>query len=321
MRVGIYLDLRNPPQWRRPWAEHYARTLELCEEADRLGAGSVWLSEHHLFEDGYLPQPLTFAAAVAARTSRVRIGTAVLLAALRHPAQIVEEANVVDLVSAGRLEVGIGAGYRAPEHAAFGHDLGDRYALVEDRIREIQRLWREGAVTPPPVQDPIPLWGGFQGPRGARLAGRLGMLLLTLDRRLLAPYREGLEAGGHPASSARMGGVVNLVVADDPETAWPRIVPHLAYQWDSYNRYMVEGTEQPVPRPIDPERWRAPGRDGAPPRFQVLTPEDAAQALRERTDGLPVEHVYLWASIAGMPDDLVDRHVELVAGTLAPMLA
>ena len=321
MRVGIYLDLRNPPQWRRQWTAHYRRALELCEEADRLGAGSVWLSEHHLFEDGYLPQPLTFAAAVAARTSRVRIGTAVLLAALRQPVQIVEETTVVDLLSDGRIELGMGAGYRVPEYAAFGLDLGDRYALVEDRIREVTRLFRERTVTPPPVQDPVPLWGGFQGPRGARLAGRLGMNLLTLDRRLLGPYVEGLEEGGFPAGSARMGGVVNLVLADDPEAVWPRVAPHLSYQWDSYNRYMVEGTDQPVPKPIDPERWRAPGRDGAPPRFQVLTAEDAARALRERTDGLPVEHVYLWASIAGMPDDLVDRHVELVAGTLAPMLA
>jgi alkanesulfonate monooxygenase SsuD/methylene tetrahydromethanopterin reductase-like flavin-dependent oxidoreductase (luciferase family) len=290
VKVGIYLDLRNPPQWERPWAAHYARSLELCEEAERLGAASVWISEHHLFEDGYLPQPLTFAAAVAARTTRVRIGTAVLLAALRHPVQIVEEANVVDLVS-------------------------------EARIREIQRLWEERSLTPPPVQDPIPVWGGFQGPRGARLAGRLGLRLLTLDRRLLAPYVEGLAEAGVAAGAARMGGVVNMVLADDPEAAWPRIAPHLAYQWDSYNRYMVEDTDQPVPRPIDPERWRAPGREGAPPRFQVLTAEDAATALRERTDGLPVEHVYLWASIAGMPDDLVARHVELVSGTLAPMLA
>jgi alkanesulfonate monooxygenase SsuD/methylene tetrahydromethanopterin reductase-like flavin-dependent oxidoreductase (luciferase family) len=321
MKVGIYLDLRNPPQWKRPWAGHYARSLELCEEADRAGAASVWLSEHHFFEDGYLPQPLTFAAAVAARTARVRIGTAVLLAALRHPVQIVEDANVVDLLSNGRLEVGIGAGYRAPEYAAFDLDVADRYALVESRIRDVQRLWREGTVTPPPVQDPIPLWGGFQGPRGARLAGRLGMRLLTLDRRLLTPYVEGLEASGHPAGTASMGGVANLVVADDPEAAWARIAPHLSYQWDTYNRYMVEGTDQPAPRPIDPERWRAPGREGTPPRFEVLTPEDAVQSLRRRTDGLPVEHVYIWASIAGMPDDLVARHVELVSGTLAPLLA
>ena len=63
MRVGIYTDLRNPPGWRRPWAEHYARTMDRIAEAERLGADSVWVTEHHFFEDGYLPQPLTMAAA------------------------------------------------------------------------------------------------------------------------------------------------------------------------------------------------------------------------------------------------------------------
>ena len=68
MRFGVYFDLRNPPGWRQDWARLYAFTLEMCEEAERLGADSAWFSEHHLFEDGYLPQPLTFAAAAAART-------------------------------------------------------------------------------------------------------------------------------------------------------------------------------------------------------------------------------------------------------------
>src|SRR5581483_3104022 len=112
VRIGLYLDLRNPPAWRCPWPVHYARSLEWIEEAERRGAGSIWLSEHHFFEDGYLPQPLTFAAAVAARTRRVHIGTAVYLAALRPAVQVAEEAAVVDLLSGGRLELGLGAGYR-----------------------------------------------------------------------------------------------------------------------------------------------------------------------------------------------------------------
>src|SRR3954468_9174984 len=124
MRVGIYTDLRNPPPWRRDWAGHYARVLDRIVEAERLGAGSVWLSEHHLFEDGYLPQPLTFAAAIAARTSRMRIGTAVLLAPLRPAGQIAEEAAIVDLVSEGRLELGLGSGYLPDEFAAYGADHG-----------------------------------------------------------------------------------------------------------------------------------------------------------------------------------------------------
>lgn len=321
MEVGIYLDGRNPPQWARPWPEHYARTLELVEEAERLGAASVWLSEHHFFEDGYLPQPLTFAAAIAARTTRIRIGTAVLLAALRTPTQLAEEAAVVDILSGGRLDLGVGLGYRIPEYERFGRPFARRFAQTEACLREVVRLWETGGVTPGPVQRPLPLWGGFFGPRGARLAGELGAGLLALDPALLRPYRAGLAAGGHDPASARLAGVVHLVLADDPEAAWPRIRPHLAYQWDTYNRYAVEGTGRPAPRPIDPDRWRAPAPDGGPPRFGVFTPEEAAAHVRSLTDGLPVTQVYLWASIAGMPDDLAARHVELACTRLRALLA
>ena len=103
MKLGLYFDLRNPAPWARPWPEVYGRALDLVVEAERLGAASVWFSEHHLFDDGYLPQPLTFAAAAAARTSRVRIGTAVLVAALRPAVLVAEEAAVIDQLSGGRL--------------------------------------------------------------------------------------------------------------------------------------------------------------------------------------------------------------------------
>ena len=111
--MGFYFDLRNPPQWRSDPAEVYGFTLEMCEEADRLGCHSIWLSEHHLFDDGYLPQPLTFAAAVAARTRRLRIGTTIVIAPLHHPVELAEQAAVVDIISHGRLELGLGAGYRS----------------------------------------------------------------------------------------------------------------------------------------------------------------------------------------------------------------
>jgi len=321
MEVGIYLDGRNPPQWARPWPEHYARTLELVEEAERLGAASVWLSEHHFFEDGYLPQPLTFAAAIAARTQSIRIGTAVLLAALRTPAQLAEEAAMVDILSNGRLDLGVGLGYRVPEYEGFERTFDRRFAQTEAVLREVLRLWAEGGVTPVPVQQPMSLWGGFFGPRGARLAGELGAGLLAVDPALMAPYREGLVAGGHDPASARCAAVVNRVGADDPEPAGPRIRPNLLYLWDSYTRSAVEGTGAAAPRPIDPDRWTAPGKDGAPPRFGVFTPEDAAAHIRAITDGLPVAQVYLWASIAGMPDDLVERHVALASTELRGLLA
>jgi alkanesulfonate monooxygenase SsuD/methylene tetrahydromethanopterin reductase-like flavin-dependent oxidoreductase (luciferase family) len=320
LKIGLYYDLRNPPQWRRPWSEFYARSLELVEEADRLGADSVWLSEHHFFEDGYLPQTLTFAAAVAARTKRARIGTAVLLAPLRSAVQIAEDAAIVDLVSDGRLELGLGAGYVVPEFEAFAADRSRRYTTTDARVREIRALFSEGKITPPPVQDPLPIWLGYQGPQGAERAGKLGTGLLSLNPKSLAPYREGLRAGGHDPASARMSGVLGLIVADDPEATREAILPHIAWQLNTYRQGAAAGSGKSA-REITVDELRDGYRSSFVPVPEVCTADAAVARIRELTADLPVEHVYLWASIAGMPDAISQRHMELVCSHLRPALA
>ena len=209
MRIGLYLDMRNPPRWRRPWARHYGRWLELVEEADRLGADSVWLSEHHFFEDGYLSQPLAFAAAIAARTRQ---------RADRHrggPAR----AEV-----RGAARGGGGAGRRDQQRSSRP---GCRRRVPRARVRGVRRrhppplrpgrdarprgpraVGRRARVVPGPVQDPVPWWGGFFGPRGVRLAGRLGMGLLAAIPELVPAYLAGL-AGGRPSG---VGGAVRATV-------------------------------------------------------------------------------------------------------------
>ena len=321
MRLGLYFDLRNPAPWARPWPEVYGRALDLVVEAERLDAGSVWFSEHHLFADGYLPQPLTFAAAAAARTSRVRIGTAVLVAALRPAVVVAEEAAVIDQLSGGRLELGIGAGYSVPEYELYNTDITKRYGLTDAAVAEIRRLLDGGIVTPPAAQNPFPIWLGYQGPQGAKRAGRLGVGLLSLDRALLDPYLEGLVEGGHDPATARTGGMLDIIVADDPEAAFERILPHYAHQLNSYRAAAVAGTGRDAPKEITVDKLRSgAAQKGQIPGLRVLTPTDAVAAIRDATEGAPVEHVYLWASVAGMPDDLVERHVELTCTQVAPNL-
>jgi alkanesulfonate monooxygenase SsuD/methylene tetrahydromethanopterin reductase-like flavin-dependent oxidoreductase (luciferase family) len=319
VRLGLYFDLRNPAPWARPWPEVYGRALDLVVEAERLGAASVWFSEHHLFSDGYLPQPLTFASAAAARTSRVRIGTAVLVAALRPAALVAEEAAVIDQISGGRLELGIGAGYSVPEYELYNADITKRYGLTDAAVAEIRRLLDEGIVTPPAAQNPFPIWLGYQGPQGAKRAGRLGVGLLSLDRALLDPYREGLVEGGHDPAIARTGGMLDIIVADDPEAAFEQILPHYAHQLNSYRAAAVAGSGRDAPKEITVDKLRSgAAQKGQIPGLRVLTPSDAVNAIRAATDGSPVEHVYLWASVAGMPEDLVERHVELTCTQVAP---
>lgn len=298
MRIGIYLDVRNPPPWRRPWTEVYAATLDLVAEAERRGADSVWLTEHHLFEDGYLPQPLTLAAAIA------------------------EEAAVVDLLSAGRLELGLGGGYRAAEFEAYGADVRTRFSVLDRRAEEVRALLGGTEVQPPPAQQPVPMWLGYGGTEGAGRTGKMGFGLLTLNPETLEPYRAGLVEGGHEPSIARMAGLVYVLVADDPDATWDQIGPHVAYQLHSYARYHAEGIGRPVPPVPEPEEIRAlaagSARVGLFPNFAVLTVDETVELLAERARGIPVVEAFFWASIAGMPGEVAARHVELLCDEVRP---
>ncbi len=320
MRTGLYFDMRNPVAWRQDPVTLYREFLELCEEAEWLGLDSVWVTEHHGFDDDYLPAPLTLLAAVAARTSRIRLGTGVVVAPLHRAAEIAEQAAVVDLLSGGRLDLGLGAGYRPAEFDLYGASLRARYAENDARAREVRELWRSGAVTPKPAQARLPIWMGYLGPKGARRAGLLGEHLLSADARNWEPYRAALAEAGHDPAGGRMAGGVQAWVTDDPDRDWPVVSRHLAAQVDSYARHARQGTAVRPARPADPERLRAGEPRTSLDYFFYGTAEDVAARIRDYTAGAPVDAVYLWAGLAGMGRDLVARHITTIATRLAPLL-
>jgi alkanesulfonate monooxygenase SsuD/methylene tetrahydromethanopterin reductase-like flavin-dependent oxidoreductase (luciferase family) len=168
-------------------------------------------------------------------------------------------------------------------------------------VAEIARLLADPELAPPPAQRPVPLWMGAVKAVGARRAGRLGAGMLSLDRRLLEPYREGLEEAGKSAAEARMGGLVELILADDPEAARARLRPHREHQMESYASFRDDRDARVAARHDE---------------LLVLEPAAAAAEIARRTEGLPATDVYLWLSVGGMPDDLVDRQLELLAGPL-----
>src|SRR3989454_9595970 len=152
----------------------FAETIRECEQAEAAGFDSVWLGEPHNSRTLY-PTPLIGLAAIAARTRKVRLGTAVLLLSLYHPLTVAEEAAMVDRISAGRLILGVGAGYAPEEFAAFGYSIKERGSRLEESALLLQRLWTEENVThhgrhfhldnvtiaPRPLQHPRPpMWFG-----------------------------------------------------------------------------------------------------------------------------------------------------------------
>jgi len=192
MKFGIgYYSLQSPPHNPSPHQKLYAEMLEEISVAEELVFDSAWLTEHHFLNDGYCPSLLLTAAAIAARTKKIRIGTGVLLLPLHDPIRIAEDAAVIDLISGGRLILGLGLGYRREDFEGFGVSLKERKGRMEEGLEILQKSWADGPfsfegryrtyrnvnVTPKPVQKPIPIWiGAFTEP-AIRRAARIGASL------------------------------------------------------------------------------------------------------------------------------------------------
>ncbi len=174
MRVGFgSLTCQRGPGDGRSDAERYREALDLAGDAEHAGFDSVWLSEHHFFADGYTPSLLVLAAAIAARTDRIAIGTGVLLAPLHNPVRLAEDAATAQLLSNRRLILGIAQGWKQDEFEGIGVPFRGRHHRFEEIVRTLRQAWREGAVAPKP-DPPPPIWIGGMTEPAVRRAGRLG---------------------------------------------------------------------------------------------------------------------------------------------------
>src|SRR5918911_4031055 len=271
---GTWTELRPGPG-RQPDPAHYAERLEEAALVEQLGLSAVWGSEHHAVEDGHLSQQLPFLAAVAARTSRIRLGTGVLLLPLYRARDVAEQAGVVDLLAGGRLLLGLGNGWAQREFEVFGVERGRRGRLLEEKLAYLRRAFADGAAPEGPGGELLPV-----GPRSPQPLGPPiylgGSAPAALDRvaRLadgwfaLAHFRwqqaadgwqvlpQALERAGRPTEGFPIVVGVHLLVSDDPERAWAtQLAPALAYQLDRYNDWATD-RGRPRPEPIDPARLK-----------------------------------------------------------------
>src|ERR1700686_1143804 len=120
VKVGYQLDFRNPPGSKLSFRDLYRESFAQVEAAEQLRFDSIWLTEHHFTDDGYLPALMPAAAAIATCTKHVTIGTYVLLAPFYHPLKLAEDAAFVDVLSHGGLRLGVGLGDRAEERVWIG---------------------------------------------------------------------------------------------------------------------------------------------------------------------------------------------------------
>src|SRR2546429_7531288 len=142
VRIGIGLFTGQvPPGSDRTFQQEYREVLDLVRLAEALGFDSAWVSEHHGSSDGYLPSLLPMLAAFAASTDRIRIGTGVMLTPFHDPLRLAEDAAVVDLLSGGRLILGLGLGWREEEFRMFGLAPSERLRRTTEIVEILRRAW------------------------------------------------------------------------------------------------------------------------------------------------------------------------------------
>jgi alkanesulfonate monooxygenase SsuD/methylene tetrahydromethanopterin reductase-like flavin-dependent oxidoreductase (luciferase family) len=191
-------------QGRDDLATTYRNAQELFVVADELGFDVGWVAQHHVsLGGGGLPSPWTFLAHAAARTQRIRLATAVTILPLEHPVRLAEDVSVVDILSGGRVELGVGSGYGPLEYAAFGVDFEAKRQLTTEGLALVrqalsnQEVGAPGfAIQPPAGAFTDRIWQGVFGRTGARYAAAAGSNLLL--NRATYGYEEPTDAVQRP---------------------------------------------------------------------------------------------------------------------------
>lgn len=140
MRTSIFTVNDHHPRLARTVAELYAQVMRQCELAERLGYDTFFCAEHHFHEYGVVPDPAVMLSALAQRTRRIRLGTAISILTFHDPRRIAETYAMLDMMSGGRLVFGVGSGYLAHEFAGFGLDPKEKRTIFNEKLAVVRRL-------------------------------------------------------------------------------------------------------------------------------------------------------------------------------------
>ena len=330
MEIGLLYDLRNPPEWRIPPAELYAETLDHIAAVEALGFPMCWVTEHHFIDDEYLPSCLTFAAAIAARTKSITIGTAVILLPLNDALRVAEDAAVVDVLSNGRLRLGLGLGYKLEEFEAFGIPRKSRPRRMDEGIEVIKAAWSDGpatyegrhynfrdiSVTPKPVQKPRPeIWLAGRAEPSVRRTARLADGLIAVGGPDLYDMYRGFRTEYGQQGKANIATFAWSYPSDDPGRAWEDVGEHATYRARNYAEWYGAAAD------LESDRTWLPALEaGASPGARsslFKTPAAAIEDLRSMA-AMGVTSVIYFATFPGLRPSATLPFFETMAREVLP---
>ena len=333
MKFGLYSSIANPPR-----GEHLDRaideTIAEAQLAESCGFDSCFFGEHHQDRDGFLPSPLIVATAVAAHTRTLNVGTSVILLPLHHPVHVAEDAITLDLVSKGRVIVGVGIGYQPADFRAFGIPMEDRLGRFEESIEILRRCWSgerfsfhgkhftldDVQVTPRPFQRPSPpLWIGASVTAAARRAGRVAdgfvgtpSTGLGNATKLIDEYRAAARDAGRPARVVQMRDAWVAPTRAEAEAVYgPEVLAAYRYYWE--NR-LSEFKSIPADAPFTLETL-------APDRLVIGDPETCVREFQRWRDATGADYFLLrlrHAHSGGPPHSKILEAIRLFGDRVLP---
>ncbi len=346
MRFGMLHLFENPIG--KSEREIVREQIDLMVAAEDFGFDSVWGGEHHFTEYGYLASPVVSLAAVAQATKRIRLGTGVVILPMNHPLRVAEDYALLDLMSDGRLDFGVGRGYQPLEFERYGIDQTTTRQRFDECMQIITEAWTNGVVDfhgdyydfadvpvrPAPLQEPHPpFWMAALSPQTFELAGRKGYHLLLgsvfgltpkLARERIREYYRGLAAAGHAHTGKKIGCLIQVYVADTMEQARAEFRGPVEWYFHTISKYIAGekviktyetyNTFKNVAQKLDFELLTDHGYVIAGPPDYVVEQLTKAQEIYGMTELL------CWTRLGGLDHRKVLRSMELMHQRVFPHL-
>lgn len=345
MKVGYaVITCQRPPGEERADADLYEEAIDLAVEAEALGFDSVWVAEHHFWPDSWMSSPLTVSAAIAARTTKIEIGTGLVLAPLYQPVRLAEDAATIDIISRGRFLLGVGLGWQEHEIPAFELPPKQRVKRLRRAVDVLRDAWAgepiDGvgrSVTPAPSRPGgPPIWVGATADKAILRAAQIGdgfqASLVESDGspetfgRQVQMIKDEMERIGRDPSGFTYS-LVHPVFASNDGDAWAMVRDHWDYVCWKYAQWgldMEAGAHESLgaassgnrPPPMTDER-----EDWLRKRIVAGTPAEVIEGMRayEAAAGEEI-HFLAWLYLPGMPPEMRLEAMRTFASDVIPHL-
>ena len=333
MKFGIYSSIADPPKGER-LDQRIDEVVAEAKLAEEVGFDSCFFGEHHQDRDGFLPSPLIVATAVAAQTTTLNVGTSVILLPLHNPVHLAEDVITLDLVSRGRIILGVGLGYQEADFRAFEVPVSQRVGRFEEGVEIIRHCWSGEPfsfhgefhqlenlhIRPSPFQQPTPpLWIGASTPPGARRAGRMadGFVAgpstdLGSTIELVDAYRQAaVNAGREPMAALMRDAWVAETRAEAEGVYGPEVMTAYRYYWrNGLSEFRSIGSEDEITL-----------ENLGPDRLILGDPEECVSDFRRWSEAVGTDYFLLrlrHAHSGGPPHEKIMAAIRLFGEEVIP---